>query len=190
MINIAAYARRVRRRRMLAFVAFFGSAGMIALDFSSRLSAVAKLEAAIPWIVGMGIGLAFYYYSLELPKKEILQLAESHNGLLTVSEIATALAIDPDLVLHTLRHMQKIGVANPRWAELHKNLWEFPDYVKLPIAETIDLARAKGGRISMADLMAHGHTADVARQTFETLSDKGLAQRDEADTRSLIVEAG
>lgn len=189
MINVADFAKRIRRRRTIAFIAFFGCALMLTLNLVSRLPPAVRLEASIPWVFGMIIGLVFYYLSLELPKKEILQLAQARNGLLTVSEIATALAIDPDLALNTLRHLQRIGVASPRWEELQRNLWEFPDYVKLPIAETIDLARARGGRVSMRDLLAQGHTPDIARQTIDALSDKGLAQPDTASADTVVLAA-
>jgi hypothetical protein len=32
--------------------------------------------------------------------------------------------------------------------------------------------------VSIHDLVAGGHTPEVARQTFDTLSEKGLAQQD------------
>jgi hypothetical protein len=191
MVNLATYAKRVRRNRMLGMIIFLGSALMLGTELLARgLPTPARLEAAIPWVFGLGAGLVFYYFSLELPKQEILQLAESRHGLLTLSEIATTLNVDPDLVLRTLRHMQKSGLATPRWTELQRNLWEFPDYVKLPIDETITMARDRGGRVSLQDLVARGHSLDTAQQTFDALSDKGLAQRDTADTRSLIVETG
>jgi hypothetical protein len=123
------------------------------------------------------------------PSNEILRLAQAHNGLLTLSEIATTLDIDPAQALRTLRHLQKLGVATQRWEELRKNLWEFPDYIQLPISQTLDLAKSHGGRVTLRDLVASGHSLDIASQTFDTLSEKGLAQQDPAaGDRTLIVQ--
>jgi hypothetical protein len=124
------------------------------------------------------------------PTSEVLKLAQSRNGLLTLSEIATALDIEPALALRTLKHLRKLGVATQRWEELRKNLWEFPDYVQLPISQTLDLAKTHGGRVSLRDLVASGHSLDIASQTFDTLSEKGLAQQDPASgERTLIVQS-
>jgi hypothetical protein len=181
VIDIADFAKRVRRRTWLAGLLFFGGALLMVLDFSVRISRAAKGELAVLCGLIMGIGLFFYYRSLELPQKEIIQLAESKGGVLSLSEISTALAIEPAIALRTLLRLQRLGVATPRWADLQKNLWEFPDYTKLPIAETIDLARERGGKISLHDLVAGGHSPEVARQTFDTLSEKGLARQQGAE---------
>ena len=138
--------------------------------------------------VGMG-GFAFastlgtkFSKSRYLPKKEIMRLAEQRKGMLTVSEITTALDIDPNVVLKTLQALAKDGIATQRWAEFRKNLWEFPDYLTLPIPESIELAKAKGGRLTLNDLVASGHSAETARQTLDVLNSKGLAQEDPANS--------
>ncbi|HVT79955.1 MAG TPA: hypothetical protein VHM90_04805 [Phycisphaerae bacterium] len=138
--------------------------------------------------IGVGLlGLAqTFLKSRQLPKKELMRLAEQRKGILTLSEIATALNIEPEIARRTLQALAKDGIAIQRWEEFRKNLWEFPDYMKLPITESIELAKAKGGRLSMQDLLNSGHSADVARQTLDTLSDKGLAHQDPA-TRDVIV---
>ena len=124
------------------------------------------------------------------PTSEILRLAQSRNGLLTLSEIAITLDIDPALALRTLKHLQKLGIATQRWEELRKNLWEFPDYVQLPISQTLDMAKSNGGRISLRDLIASGHSLDIASQTFDALAENGLAQQDPAaGERTLIVQS-
>jgi hypothetical protein len=134
-------------------------------------------------------GIVVAFMPRPKPSTEILRLAQAHNGLLTLSEIATTLDIDPALALRTLKHLQKLGVAAQRWEELRKNLWEFPDYIQLPISQALDLAKAKGGRVTLRDLVASGHSLDIASQTFDTLSEKGLAQQDPAaGDRTLIVQ--
>ena len=187
MIDITDFARRIRRRSILAGIFFFGSAAFLVADLTIKMPMQLKGEIAIPWLFGLGVGAYFYFRSMELPKKEILQLAETHHGILSLSEISTALAIDPDLALRTLLLLQRLGVANPRWQELQKNLWEFPDYLKLPIAETIDLAKKHGGRLSLKDLISAGHSVDVAQQTFDAMSEKGLAQKDPATPDGTLI---
>jgi len=187
MIDIADFARRIRRRSILAGLFFFGSAAMLIVDFTTSLPTQVEGEFAFLWLFGLAIGAFFYFLSMELPKKEILQLAETHNGLLSLSEISTALAIDPQTALRTLLLLQRLGIAIPRWQELQKNLWEFPDYLKLPIAETIDLAKKHGGRLSLKDLISAGHSVDVAQQTFDALSEKGLAQKDPSATGPALI---
>jgi len=63
--------------------------------------------------------------------------------------------------------------------------------LKLPILESIELAKARGGRLSLQDLVASGHSAETARQTLDALNNKGLAQEDPANTsasdRAIIV---
>ena len=115
-------------------------------------------------------------------------MAETRNGLLTVTEITTALDTDPGLVIRALKRLQAQGLARPCWQEWNKNLWEFPDCTHLPIAETIQLARESGGRIELQDLIAAGHSVEIAQQTFAVLASKGIAQDDTtAATPSLTL---
>jgi hypothetical protein len=154
------------------------------------LGGVASGGIAFSGYICVGVGLLgiaqTFLKSRQLPKKELMRLAEQRKGILTLSEIATALNIEPEIARRTLQALAKDGIAIQRWEEFRKNLWEFPDYMKLPITESIELAKAKGGRLSMQDLLNSGHSADVARQTLDTLSDKGLAHQDPA-TRDVIV---
>ncbi len=113
-----------------------------------------------------------------LPKGQVMRLAEQRHGLQTLGEISTALNIDPAVARRTLQALSADGIATQRWAEFRKNLWEFPDYMKLPISESIELAKAKGGRLSLNDLISSGYSAETARQTMNALSERGLAQND------------
>jgi hypothetical protein len=122
-----------------------------------------------------------------LPKKEVMKLAEARNGILTLSETATALDIDPALADKTLKALSKMGIATQRWQDYRKNVWEFPDYIHLPIAQTLDLAKKKGGRISLNDLVASGHSIETATQTLDTLSEKGLAQQDPTTPSRTVI---
>jgi len=106
------------------------------LLFFSLILANSAHGDAFPPIVGgaicFGIGVGKIANARRLPKVQIMRLAESRDGLLTLSEITTALDIDPDLALRTLKTLAKSGIAHQRWEEVHKNLWEFPDYTKRP----------------------------------------------------------
>ncbi len=84
-----------------------------------------------------GVGAGKMINARRLPKVQIMRLAESRNGLLTLSEITTALDIDPDIAIRTLKALAKTGIAQQRWEEVRKNLWEFPDYLKLPAQEPL-----------------------------------------------------
>jgi hypothetical protein len=191
MIDIADFARRIRRRRILAGVLFFGGAGLMTVSLFTRLPVMVKGEFAAVWLFVMGIGGYFYFRSMELPVKEIMQLAEDKGGVLTLSEICTALGVDPDVALRALVHLQRVGVAAPRWQEIQKNLWEFPDAIKLPIGEAIDLAKEGGGRVTIRDLVAAGHSVEVAEQTFDAIAEKGLAQQETGSSgRCLRVGGG
>ena len=139
--------------------------------------------------VGLGfLGLVqTFLHARQLPKKEVMRLAQARQGLLSLSEIATALDIDPDLAKRTLQALSKAGIATQRWQEFRKNIWEFPDYMTLPISESIELAKSKGGRLTVQDLLNSGHSPETARQTFQTLSEKGLAQPDPASSSSALI---
>lgn len=82
-----------------------------------------------------GIGAGKIINARRLPKVQIMRLAESRDGLLSLSEITTALDIDPDIAIRTLKALAKAGIARQRWQEVQKNLWEFPDYMKSPPPE-------------------------------------------------------
>lgn len=178
MVDLGSFAKRIRRESVAAGVLFFGGAFMMVLDFTTRLPTTEKGEFAFVWAFLMGLGGFFWWRSMELPLKEILQLAESRNGVLTLSEIATALDIRPGLALRALRALASAGLAHICWEDVQKNLWEFPDAVRLPIGQALNLARSHGGRVALGDLVADGHSVEVAEQTFEVLAGKGLA-RDE-----------
>jgi len=143
-------------------------------------SAVPSGGMALGGMICLGLGIISisksFFHSRQLPKQEVMRLAEERQGLLTLSEIATALDLDPEIVRRTLKELSKAGIATQRWQEFRKNLWEFPDYMKLPISESIELAKAKGGKRAIDDLVAAGRSREIARQTLDTLSDKGLAQ--------------
>ena len=149
-------------------------------------SGVAGLQkgTALAGLICAGLGVfallrALPFAKIHSPKKEVHALAESRSSILTLSETATALDIDPTLAEKTLKALSKMGIATQRWQDYRKNVWEFPDYIQLPIAQTLDLAKKKGGRISLNDLVASGQSIETATQTLDTLSErKGLAQQD------------
>lgn len=157
----------------------------------SGLDAVARGGIGIGGFICLGLGVTTlaraYFSARQLPKKEILRLAEARKGLLTVSEIATALDLEPGLALKTLQALSKDGIATQRWTEVRKNLWEFPDYLTLPIPESIELAKANGGRLTLEALVASGHSEKTARDTFDALSEKGLAHSDPAPGAPAII---
>ncbi|HUO09782.1 MAG TPA: hypothetical protein VM008_15870 [Phycisphaerae bacterium] len=164
---------------------FLKSAPSFGLVFTGVLLTGLGLLKLAPYLPKL---LRFLPFPKPLPKKEVMKLAEARNGILTLSETATALDIDPALAMKTLQALSKMGIATQRWQDFRKNVWEFPDYIRLPIAETIDLAKKKGGRISLSDLVASGQSMEVATQTLDTLSQKGLAQQDPAaGTRAVIL---
>ncbi|HVX84660.1 MAG TPA: hypothetical protein VH253_07575 [Phycisphaerae bacterium] len=148
-------------------------------------------EAAIAGLICSGLALLqlaeLFRRSRTLPTQEVMRLAEARHGLLTLSETATALDIDPDLALRTLQALSKKGIASQRWTELRKNLWEFPDYMTLPIPQSIELAKSHGGRLSLSDLVSSGHSTQTARDTLTTLTEKGLAQPDPASPQSTLI---
>jgi hypothetical protein len=127
--------------------------------------------------------------SRQPPTKEIMQLARARNGLLTLSEITTELDIEPHLAHRALEQLKKLKIASQRWQEIHKNVWEFPDYLQLPVQQSLDIARTHDGRITLQDLLAQGHSLDTAQQTLDTLSREGLARPDAADPHAAQVLA-
>jgi hypothetical protein len=124
------------------------------------------------------LGFLTVYFATRPPTTEIMHLARENHGLLTLSEIVTTLNISPKRAIRSLRILQAHGIASQRWQEFRKNLWEFPDYMTLPLFESIELAKTQGGRLTAVDLTASGHSREIARQTMVTLREKGLAQPD------------
>lgn len=179
MVDIRAYARRVRRNTLIASMLFVVGAVITAGVFLSRLPIFAKGEAALVGLVIMGVSAYFWFRAMELPTREIMQLAADRRGLLTVTEITTALNADPDRVMRALRYLRDRGLARVSWQDLDKNLWEFPDCLQLPVPEAIAMAQANGGRLSLRDLLARGHTMEIAQQTMHTLAEKGLAKAEQ-----------
>src|SRR5262249_27447882 len=109
------------------------------------------------------------------------------NGVLTIAEIAVALNINPSLAVRTLLQMQAVGLARPCWQEFDKNLWEFPDASRLPVTQTIQLARENKGTLTLQDLVAAGHSLEVAEQTFTVLAGKGIAQDERSEGPRRLV---
>lgn len=180
MVDINDFARRIKRRSILSGTLFFGGALLMFLDFRSKLPMSAKGEMAVVWLMVMGIGAYFWYRSLELPMTETMQLAEQHKGLLTVGEIATALAVSPDIASRTLRQLQARGLARVSMLSLDKNLWEFPDATRLPITQAIQIARDNDGYLSVADLISAGIALETAQQTVALLEHKGVLKQAQA----------
>lgn len=174
MVDITDFSRRVKRSSILSGVLFFGGALMMAVDFTTRFPTTEKGEFAVLWAFAMVVGVFFWFRSMELPMKEIMQLAEQHDGLLTVTEIATAMDISPDLVMRALRHLQARGLARVSLRELDRNLWEFPDSAHLPITQALKIAEANGGYLTVADLINAGVTLEIAQQTLAVLQAKGV----------------
>jgi hypothetical protein len=188
MINFAGVGKRLRTRRNEA---------LFNLLFGLLISAFAFMweggAGALFLLIGIGFlcgGTFGFLLSRQLPVKEIMQLAESRNGLLTLSEITTTLDIDPALAARALKKLQALKIASPRWQEIRKNLWEFPDYVQLPLEESLELAEKSGGRVTLKDLVSQGYSVDTAQQTLNTLSREGLARPDAADAGTLHVANG
>src|SRR5690349_12534112 len=67
---------------------------------------------ALGGMICLGLGAADFLRRIPilgrpLPKKEVMKLAEARNGILTLSETATALDIDPALAEKTLKALSK-----------------------------------------------------------------------------------
>lgn len=133
MIRFAAHARRMRRRSFLGLACMLNGGSFLLLALATRSSSYARLEVALPCVLALTLGLLLYTRSFQLPTKELLRLAQARSGLLTLSDIATTLDIEPRIALRTLRKLQRLGLVSPRWSEPHRNLWEFHDYVQLPM---------------------------------------------------------
>jgi hypothetical protein len=142
---------------------------------------------------GILLGLLGIFLGTRPPTDAIMCLAKDNHGILSFSDIITTLNISPKRALKALRILQSHGIASQRWQEFRKNLWEFPDYMTLPLTESIELAKAHGGTLTLDALTAAGHSPETARQTLDTLSQKGLAQPDPArptaDASARIVTA-
>lgn len=177
MVDISDFSRRVKRNSIVAGTLFFGGAFMMAVDFTTRFPTAEKGEFAVFWAFAMAVGVFFWFRSMELPMKEIMQLAEQHDGLLTVTEIATAMSISPDLVMRTLRHLQARGLARVSLRELDRNLWEFPDSAHLPITQALKIAADNGGYLTAADLINAGVALETAQQTLAVLEAKGILKQ-------------
>jgi hypothetical protein len=189
MIDIRAFARRVRRRATAAACLFLGGTLMLLVDFTTSFPTEAKGEFAAVWLFSIALGVFFYVLSLELPRAEVMQVAQERGGLVTEGELATALGVGPEVIRRTLTYLQRLGIACPQWTELRRNLWEFSDYIKLPMREAITMAKAKGGRVTVADLLAQGHSLDIAEETVETLAEKGLGRGEgTGEGRGVVLE--
>ena len=53
--------------------------------------------------------------------------------------------------------------------------------------QAIDLARQQGGRLTLQDLVASGHSVEIAQQTFDVIQEKGLARQQPTDSLSLLL---
>mgnify|MGYP001598852433 FL=1 len=189
MLDVRAFAKRVTRESIATALTFGGSAFMMVVDFTTDFPTAGKGRFAAIWAFGLALGAFFYYLSLELPRAEILQVAQDRGGVVSEGELATSLGVGPEIIKRTLAYLQQLGLACPKWQELEKNLWEFPDYVKLPMGQAIEIARKQGGRVSVADLLGSGHSLDVAEETLETLASKGLGRGEgTGDARAVVLE--
>jgi hypothetical protein len=131
-------------------------------------------------MLAAGIVLSYLGFFADLPTQELMLFAKSRGGLVTLSEIATEMEIDPHMALRTLKSLQKIGVARQRWQEIHRNVWEFPDYLEVPMSEALDVAQKNGGQVALKDLLAQGLSQETAQQALDVLREKGLAQQQTA----------
>jgi hypothetical protein len=189
VIKFENVGKRLRSRRTEAyFNLFFGlliiGFTLSIIPFRSNSPAPLFLVIGVCFLGGSALGV---FLSQQLPTKEIMLLAQSRNGLLTLSEITTTLDIDPALAARALKKLQKLQIASPRWQDYRKNLWEFPDYVQLPLEQSIELARQSGGRLTLKALLAQGHSLDTAQQTLDTLSREGLAQPEPGHAGSVLL---
>jgi hypothetical protein len=168
--------------------------GIITLILTPIIAAAAYSEA--PWnpenqhaaiLLGAGgilLSLLLFFFASRPPTDAIMQLAKENHGILTLSEIITTLRISPKRAHKALRILQSHGIASPRWQEIRKNIWEFPDYMTLPLSESLELAKTNGGTLTLEALTAAGHTTETARQTLDALHQTGLAHPDPAAATS------
>src|SRR5947208_14415412 len=101
-----------------------GLALLVSNIAKTGLPGVAKGGMALGGLIVLTVGIVQITEALlrarQLPKKQILKLAQSRQGLLTLGEITTALDIDPALVKKTLEALSKDGLASIRWQEYRK----------------------------------------------------------------------
>jgi hypothetical protein len=175
--EVIPFSDRMRARARFAAILFFSGAVMLVVDFTTRFPTTIKGEYAIFWAAAMILGIFLYYRSLELPVREVLQLAQSHDGMLTLTEIATELDVSPDVAIRTLRFLAARNLARPSLQQIEKNLWEFPDCLKLPLAQAMDLAKENDGKLDLQQLMATGVSLESAQQTIDVMKARGFLRQ-------------
>jgi hypothetical protein len=166
MTRFAEVGKRLRARRAESLFNLFFAICVLAVAFVMQRAGVAVL------FVGFGVcfltaSAVCFWLSRQLPIRDILQFAQAKHGLATLSEITTALDVDPALVVRTLRKLQALGMASPQWQEFRKNLWEFPDYLPHALDGLMAKAQESGGRVTLQDLLAAGNPADSVRSEGE-----------------------
>ena len=147
MKDFTSVGRRLRRYKFAAFLLFATTTVVLTaaiVDYSEHPSAPwvqRDLMYASLWAGGIALlGFLAYAASRTPPTRETLRLAQSRHGLLTLPDVSTTFDIDPNLAGKTLAQLQKLKLAVPRWQEFRRNIWEFPDYMDLPIAPSPELA--------------------------------------------------
>ena len=122
---------RLYRRRYLGTLLLFAAAIGIAICVIDPPNSHDRTAAIVICGTLAGFGALAFIRGRELPTTDVMRFAQSRGGLVTLSEIATTLDLDPETVVKTLRKLQKLGVAMHRWEEVRRNLWEFPDYLPM-----------------------------------------------------------
>jgi len=145
--------KRLYRRRYLGLVMLFAAALTAVICVADPPNLHDRTAVIVLCGAMAGLGALSYLRGRELPTTDIMRFAESRGGLVTLSEIATTLDLDPETVVKTLRKLQKLGVAIHRWEEVRRNVWEFPDYMQLPPVEPHAPVQAEMVRPVARDMM-------------------------------------
>ena len=100
--RITAYKAKRKLLRMTGAIGFWGGALFLLLDVTTPFPTPARGAYAMWWLLVVAAGAVIWVLSRKLPNLEIIDLAEMHNGELSIPTVMQELSLPPSMAATAL----------------------------------------------------------------------------------------
>jgi hypothetical protein len=124
-IRIKAFKARRKLLRTLGGLGFWGGAATLLMDVTTPFPTPVRGAYAMWWLLVVAAGAVVWIVSRKLPSLELIDLAEFHNGELSIPTVMQELSLPQSMAAAALDAMVSDDLASEAQSE-NQRIWIFP----------------------------------------------------------------
>ena len=122
--RIMAFKARRKLLRMIGAIGFWGGAIFLLLDVTTSFPTPVRGAYATWWLLVVGAGAVIWVLSRKLPTVELIDLAQRHNGRLSIPTVMQELSLPSSMAAAALEGMVSDDLAGETQVD-EQRIWTF-----------------------------------------------------------------